>query len=127
MKRFLALPLLLLATGVVLAQSLPMPSPPVIGATSYLLLDAQSGHTLASLKPDDPIPPASLTKLMTTYVVFSAIKDGRISLDDEVTISEKAWRMQGSRMFIEVGKRVRLKDLLLGVIVWPDPSPCLRR
>ena len=54
---------------------------------------------------------------MTTYVVFSAVKDGRISLDDEVTISEKAWRMQGSRMFIEVGKRVRVEDLLLGVIV----------
>jgi D-alanyl-D-alanine carboxypeptidase (penicillin-binding protein 5/6) len=117
MKRLVALPLLLLATGIALAQSLPMPSPPVIGATSYLLIDAKSGHTLASLKPDDPVPPASLTKLMTTYVVFNAIKDERITLEDEVTISEKAWRMQGSRMFIEVGKRVRVKDLLLGVIV----------
>jgi D-alanyl-D-alanine carboxypeptidase (penicillin-binding protein 5/6) len=117
MKRLVALPLLLLATGIALAQSPPMPSPPVIGATSYLLMDATSGHTLASLKPDDPVPPASLTKLMTTYVVFNAIKDGRITLDDEVTISEKAWRMQGSRMFIEVGKRVRVEDLLLGVIV----------
>jgi D-alanyl-D-alanine carboxypeptidase (penicillin-binding protein 5/6) len=117
MKRLVALPLLLLATGIALAQPLPMPSPPVIGATSYLLIDARSGNTLASLKPDDPVPPASLTKLMTTYVIFNAIKDDRITLDDEVTISEKAWRMQGSRMFIEVGKRVRVKDLLLGVIV----------
>jgi D-alanyl-D-alanine carboxypeptidase (penicillin-binding protein 5/6) len=117
MKRLVAFPLLLLATGIVFAQSLPMPSPPVIGATSYLIIDAKSGHMLASLKPDEPVPPASLTKLMTTYVVFHALKEGRITLDDEVTISEKAWRMQGSRMFIEVGKRVRVEDLLLGVIV----------
>jgi D-alanyl-D-alanine carboxypeptidase (penicillin-binding protein 5/6) len=117
MKRLVAFPLLLLATGIVFAQSLPMPSPPVIGATSYLMIDAKSGHMLASLKPDEPVPPASLTKLMTTYVVFHALKEGRITLDDEVTISEKAWRMQGSRMFIEVGKRVRVEDLLLGVIV----------
>ena len=107
MKRLVAFPLLLLASAIVLGQSLPTPSPPVIGATSYLMIDARSGHTLASLKPDEPVPPASLTKMMTTYVVFHALKEGRITLDDAVTISEKAWRMQGSRMFIEVGKRVR--------------------
>ena len=117
MKRLAAFPLLLLATGFVFAQSPPMPTPPVIGATSYLLIDASSGQTLAALKPDEPVPPASLTKLMTTYVVFHALEEGQITLDDEVTISEKAWRMQGSRMFIEVGKRVRVEDLLLGVIV----------
>jgi D-alanyl-D-alanine carboxypeptidase (penicillin-binding protein 5/6) len=117
MKR-IALVLLLGFLGTtVSAQSRPVPAPPVIGASSYLMIDAMSGHELASIKPDTPVPPASLTKLMTTYVVFHALKEGQIALDDEVTISEKAWRMQGSRMFVEVGKRVRVEDLLLGVIV----------
>ena len=109
--------MLLVATATAGAQNRPVPAPPVIGATSYLVIDAQSGAELASLKPDTPVPPASLTKIMTAYVVFSALADGQITLDDEVTISEKAWRMQGSRMFIEVGKKVRVEDLLLGVIV----------
>jgi D-alanyl-D-alanine carboxypeptidase (penicillin-binding protein 5/6) len=117
MKRFVPVLCLLLAGSAVFAQARPVPAPPIIGATSYLMIDSNSGHELASLKPDMPIPPASLTKLMTTYVVFHAIEDGRISLEDEVTVSEKAWRMQGSRMFIEVGNRVSVKNLLLGVIV----------
>jgi D-alanyl-D-alanine carboxypeptidase (penicillin-binding protein 5/6) len=117
MKRFVLFLCLFLAGTAVFAQTQPLPAPPIIGATSYLMIDAKSGYELASLKPDTPVPPASLTKLMTTYVVFHAIADGRIALGDEVTISEKAWRMQGSRMFIEVGNRVRVKDLLLGVIV----------
>ncbi len=117
MKRLVLFLCLLLAGNTVFAQARPVPAPPIIGATSYLMIDAKSGQELASLKPDTPVPPASLTKLMTTYVVFHAIADGRITLEDEVTISEKAWRMQGSRMFIEVGSQVRVKDLLLGVIV----------
>ena len=108
---------LLLVSSTSAADIRPTPAPPVIGATSYLLIDAQTGHELASLKPDMPVPPASITKLMTSYVVFKSIDSGQISLDDEVTISEKAWRMPGSRMFIEVGKRVTVRDLLLGVIV----------
>ncbi|HSN52814.1 MAG TPA: D-alanyl-D-alanine carboxypeptidase family protein [Woeseiaceae bacterium] len=117
MKRFVPVLCLLLAGSAVFAQARPIPAPPVIGATSYLMIDAKSGRELASLKPDTPIPPASLTKLMTTYVVFHAIEDGRITLEDEVTVSERAWRMQGSRMFIEVGERVSVKNLLLGHIV----------
>ena len=117
MKRLVPVLCLLLASSAVFAQARPVPAPPIIGATSYLMIDAKSGHELASLNPDAPIPPASLTKLMTTYVVFHAIEDGRIALEDEVTISEKAWRMEGSRMFIEVGNRVSVKNLLLGVIV----------
>jgi D-alanyl-D-alanine carboxypeptidase (penicillin-binding protein 5/6) len=117
MKRLVPVLCLLLASTTVFAQSRPVPAPPIIGATSYLMIDANSGQELAALKPDAPVPPASLTKLMTTYVVFHAIAEGQITLEDEVTISEKAWRMQGSRMFIEVGNRVRVKDLLLGVIV----------
>jgi D-alanyl-D-alanine carboxypeptidase (penicillin-binding protein 5/6) len=117
MKRLVPFVCLLLAGSAVFAQARPIPAAPIIGATSYLMIDSKSGRELASLKPDTPVPPASLTKLMTTYVVFHAIDDGRITLEDEVTVSEKAWRMEGSRMFIEVGNRVRVKDLLLGVIV----------
>jgi len=100
------------------AQSaMPAPAPPIIGAKSYLIMDATTGKELASLDPDAPLAPASLTKIMTTYVVFTALKQGQINLADEVTISEKAWRMPGSRMFVEVGKRVAVEDLLMGMIV----------
>lgn len=98
-------------------SSMPVPAPPIIGAKSYLVMDATTGKELASLDPDVPLAPASLTKIMTTYVVFTALQQGQISLEDEVTISEKAWRMPGSRMFVEVGKRVSIEDLLLGMIV----------
>jgi len=100
------------------AQSpMPTPAPPIIGAKSYLVIDGKTGHELASLDPDTSLAPASLTKIMTTYVVFTALRQGQIQLEDEVTISERAWRMPGSRMFIEVGKRVKIEDLLLGMIV----------
>lgn len=98
-------------------SSMPAPAAPIIGAKSYLVVDATTGKELASLDPDTPLAPASLTKIMTTYVVFTALRQGQISLEDEVTISEKAWRMPGSRMFVEVGKRVAIEDLLLGMIV----------
>ena len=109
--------LLWLATAAAFAQGLPTPAPPVIGAKSYLVLDANTGHEVASLKPDVRLAPASLTKLMTAYVVFRALGDGRIALDDQVPVSEKAWRTEGSRMFIEVGSRVSVEELLLGMIV----------
>lgn len=112
------LALLLSLTTSTYAQSpMPAPAPPIIGAKSYLVIDAQTGHELASLDPDKALAPASLTKIMTTYVVFKALRQEQIRLEDEVTISEKAWRMPGSRMFVEVGKRVRVEDLLLGMIV----------
>ncbi len=96
---------------------MPTPAPPIIGAKSYLLIDATTGHELAGLDPDMALAPASLTKLMTTYVVFKALRQGQIQLADEVTISEKAWRTEGSRMFVEVGTRVSIEDLVLGMIV----------
>ena len=96
---------------------MPAPAPPIIGAQSYLVIDATTGHELASLDPDAPLAPASLTKIMTTYVVFKALQQGQLTLDDVVTISEKAWRTPGSRMFVEVNKQVSVKDLLLGLIV----------
>ncbi len=96
---------------------MPVPAPPIIGAKSYLMIDATTGHELAALDPDVALAPASLTKLMTAYVVFKALEQGQIRLEDETTISEKAWRTEGSRMFVEVGKRVKIEDLLLGMIV----------
>ncbi len=95
----------------------PVPAPPIIGAKSYLVVDGNSGHELASLEPDKALAPASLTKLMTAYAIFRALQENQIALDDQVTVSEKAWRTPGSRMFIEVGTRVTVQDLLLGMIV----------
>ncbi len=107
----------LFATNAHAQSMMPAPAPPIIGAKSYLVVDGTTGHELASLDPDSPLAPASLTKIMTTYVVFKALSQGQIQLDDEVTISERAWRTPGSRMFIEVGTRVRIEDLLMGMIV----------
>ena len=117
MKARLFVLLLLVASGLGIAQERPLPAAPIIGATSYLVIDSTTGHELAALEPDNAVPPASLTKLMTAYVVFNALQQEQITLKDEVTVSEKAWRTQGSRMFIEVGKRVSVEDLLRGMIV----------
>ena len=117
-KRLSATLLLIVCTGSALAQAvMPAPAAPIIGAKSYLVIDAQTGHELAALDPDTPLAPASLTKIMTTYAVFKALQAGQIQLEDQVTISEKAWRMPGSRMFVEVGTRVSIEELLLGMIV----------
>jgi len=107
----------LLAAGMTSAQIRPTPAPPIIGAKSYLMIDSQTGHVLATHQADERHAPASLTKLMTTYVVFKALKRQQIALSDAVTVSEKAWRTPGSRMFIEVGKQVSIEDLVLGMIV----------
>ena len=96
---------------------MPVPSPPVIGAKSFLVIDATTGAILAELEPDLRLPPASLTKIMAAYVIFDALQANQIQLEDMVTISEKAWRMGGSRMFIEVGDKVSVDNLLLGMIV----------
>jgi len=93
------------------------PSAPSLNAKGYLLTDFNSGRVLASKDADEILEPASITKLMTAYAVFRAIKSGQINLDDEVLVSEKAWRTSGSRMFIEVGSRVPVKELLPGMIV----------
>jgi len=95
----------------------PIPPPPELKARSYILIDHESGRVLAALEPDSRQEPASLTKLMTAYGVFRALKEGRIKLDDPVTISEHAWRQEGSRMFVEVGKQVSVEDLIQGMIV----------
>ena len=104
-------------SNILIAQTANIPSAPIIGAKSYLVIDTLTNHEIASLEPNLRLPPASITKLMTAYVIFHALESGQISLEDQVMISEKAWRMKGSRMIIEVGKKVSVQDLLMGMIV----------
>ena len=113
--------LLVLVIGVILsiaaAAVTVVPPPPEIDAASYLIMDSDSGYHLVEKNIDQRVEPASLTKMMTAYVVASQIAGGHIAMTDEVVVSEKAWRMGGSRMFIEVGKKVSVEDLLKGVII----------
>ncbi|MGH8373095.1 MAG: D-alanyl-D-alanine carboxypeptidase family protein [Gammaproteobacteria bacterium] len=99
------------------AQAIPIPAPPQLAVRSYILMDANSGQILAASNPDQRTEPASLTKLMTAYVVFHALKDGVIHLDDPITISVKAWRMGGSRTFAKVGSQVSVENLIQGMVV----------
>ncbi len=86
-------------------------------AKAAILMDFRSGQVLFAKNPDQPLPPASMSKLMTAYLVFERLKEGSLSLEDELPVSEKAWRMGGSQMFLEVGERVKVIDLLRGMIV----------
>jgi len=95
----------------------PSPSAPTVIAKSYILQDFDSGRILAELNSDQRLPPASITKLMTAYVVSQELHMGNIALADEVLISEKAWRMVGSRSFIEVNTKVSVEVLLRGMII----------
>ena len=88
-----------------------------IDAVSWFLQDFNTRRILAEKEPDRPVEPASLVKLMTVFVAFSELEAGNLGLEDEVTVSRKAWKMGGSQMFIEVGDRVTVEDLLKGVIV----------
>ncbi|HKK04128.1 MAG TPA: D-alanyl-D-alanine carboxypeptidase family protein [Gammaproteobacteria bacterium] len=95
----------------------PVPAAPAVGARAHILLDLNSGAVLSENAADERMDPASITKLMTAYAVFSELRKGRMTLDEEVTVSERAWRTGGSRMFIEVGTRVPVEDLLRGMII----------
>src|SRR5262245_18056285 len=97
--------------------AIQVPAPPDVEATSYILLDAQTDKILAERASDERKPPASLTKIMTSYIAAKEIAEGRIKLDDEVPISVHAWKAEGSRMFIQEGRTVKLEDLLKGVII----------
>ena len=91
--------------------------PPKLKASSWVLMDAATGVMLAGSNPNKPVEPASLTKLLTAFIVYREIQRGSVSPEDEVVVSEKAWRSKGSRMFIEAGDKVRIDDLLMGLIV----------
>ncbi len=84
------------------AIAAPVPKSPSISGSSHILIAAETGKVLAAENADERMPPASLTKIMTAYVVYQALADGSITLDDEVTVSEESWRMGGSQMFLEV-------------------------
>ena len=105
------------ASLLVSAQQSFIPNPPSLNATNYILIDSITGKVLAQELPDSKVEPASITKIMTGYVVADQIKQGFISNDDEVLISENCWRKGGSRMFIEAGKRVLLSDLMKGMVI----------
>ncbi len=98
-------------------QAIPTPAPPKVAGSGHLLIDYHSGHIISEANTNQRLEPASLTKLMTAHVVFSELRQGNLKLDDEVTISEKAWKTGGSKMFIEVGKKVKVEDLLKGMII----------
>ena len=105
--------------GAMTATAAPIiiPAAPQIGAESYLVIDAATGDVLASENARMRLPPASLTKIMTSYIIADEIEQGRITLDDRVPISVKAWRMEGSRMFIREGTEVSVADLLRGIVI----------
>ncbi len=95
----------------------PIPTPPSVDARSYIVVDYHTDKTLAALNPDARMEPASLTKLMTAYIVFQELAAGKLKLNEPVVVSEHAWRSEGSRTFIELGKPVSVELLILGMIV----------
>jgi serine-type D-Ala-D-Ala carboxypeptidase (penicillin-binding protein 5/6) len=115
-SRLISFVVLLAFTSTTFA-AVPIPKPPSIDARSYVLIDFASGRILASDKPDAQMEPASITKLMTGYAVFRALKEKRLSLTDNVTISERAWKAEGSRTFAQVGTQIPVETLIKGMTV----------
>src|SRR5688572_25699128 len=101
------------------------PQPPQVVARAWVLADVSSGQILAVEKPDERFEPASLTKLMTAYLVFAALKEKKLALGDVVSVSEKAWRAPGSRMFIEPRRPVTVDELIRGMIVQSGNDACI--
>jgi D-alanyl-D-alanine carboxypeptidase (penicillin-binding protein 5/6) len=106
-----------LAAVFCLSAAAQAPQPPEIAARSYMLLDVTAGQILAQKDIDSPVEPASLTKLMTAYVVFDALRNKKIDLKQTLPVSERAWKMPGSRMFIDPKMKVPVEDLIKGMIV----------
>jgi D-alanyl-D-alanine carboxypeptidase (penicillin-binding protein 5/6) len=101
---------------VCLSYASPIPPTPKLNVKSYVLMDFDSGMILASSNKDLTLPPASITKMMTAYIAFTELNEKNISLDEDILVSKKAWKTGGSKMFIEVGKKIKLRDILQGVI-----------
>ncbi len=115
-----SLPILLLIVSFAAVPALaatPIPSAPAVDARSYILVDYRTDKILAAQDPDARMEPASLTKLMTAYIVFEQLAAGKLKLEEPVVVSEHAWRSEGSRTFIELGKPVSVQLLILGMIV----------
>ncbi len=105
------------ATAIAQADTPPVPPPPALDATAWILVDQKSGQMLAGHRADDRIEPASITKLMTAYAVFHALKDGKLTLETAVPISERAWRSEGSRTYLDLNSQVPVDVLIQGMIV----------
>ena len=103
-------------TSLLQAQTI-IPKPPEIAASSYILMDAKTSEILVEYNSDIPLPPASLTKIMTSYVAANEVASGNVTLDDMVHVSVNAWQTEGSKMFIQEGTQVRFEDLLRGMII----------
>jgi D-alanyl-D-alanine carboxypeptidase (penicillin-binding protein 5/6) len=99
------------------SSAMAMPTAPQVDARAYIVVDHRTGKVLAAADADARVEPASLTKLMTAYIVFQELAAGKLKLDEQVNVSEHAWRSEGSRTFIELGKPVSVQDLILGMIV----------
>jgi len=108
---------LLAATAAARAAEPPVPPPPALAATAWVLVDQQSGQVLAGHRADEATEPASITKLMSGYAVFHALKEGKLKLDTLVPVSEHAWRSEGSRTFLDLNSRVPVEVLIQGMIV----------
>lgn len=106
-----------IAAGGLRAAEPQIPVPPALAARAYILVDHNSGRVLVTKQDSEHLDPASITKLMTAYVVFRSLREGRVKADDQVVVSEAAWRTGGSRSFIDVGSRVPIKILLQGMII----------
>ena len=113
----LSITALLLFTSVYSSAQNLLPRPPQINVTSYILVEPVTGKVLAEFNADDQIEPASMTKVMTGYIAADQLQRNLVRADDEVLISTKAWKMEGSRMFIEAGKRVSFEELLKGIVI----------
>src|SRR2546428_518504 len=122
MLRHLSACLSLLLSGVALAAA---PQPPAVDARAWLLMDATSGQSIASRNPKERIEPASLTKLMTAYLAFAALKGRSLALGQTIRVSERAWHASGSRMFIEPRRPVTVEELLHGMIVQSGNDACI--
>lgn len=126
MSLFRPLFLMLLSLSFALpASAQQLPVPPSLAAKSWLLLEVGSGQVLTAEKPDERLEPASLTKLMTAYLTFSALRQKTIALDKQLPVSEKAWRTGGSKMFIRVDTNVPVEDLIKGMIVQSGNDACV--
>jgi D-alanyl-D-alanine carboxypeptidase (penicillin-binding protein 5/6) len=123
LRKYSLILLTLIATGHSLAQQAPVP--PSLAAKSWLLMDMSANQLLTAEKSDERLEPASLTKLMTAYLSFSAIHKKTLSLDQTLPVSEKAWRTGGSKMFIHVDTQVSVDDLLKGMIVQSGNDACV--
>jgi D-alanyl-D-alanine carboxypeptidase (penicillin-binding protein 5/6) len=126
LKRLSSLCLVTLCFAFTIGEALAEPKPPfAVQAREAYLLDLSTGSVLFEKNADVPMPPASMSKLMTVYMVFEALANGEIALDTRFTVSEKAWRMQGSKMFVGLGDDITVEDLLRGVIVQSGNDACI--